>query len=90
MATKEKQTEMTKGYPIFEWRPGISITEKGNNRQSEENEIYSTHEENNDDNITENGEEEEIIEEETYEYEHTSDRENDPSKNLIKNKDQNE
>ena len=26
LATNEKQPEMTKGHPIFEWSPGILIT----------------------------------------------------------------
>ena len=34
-STKEKHPEMTKGYPIFEWIPGISITDKDNKTQSE-------------------------------------------------------
>ena len=55
-ATKQKQPEITKGYTIFEWSPGIPITDKDNKTQSEEDEIYSTHEDENDDDITENGE----------------------------------
>ena len=46
---------MTKGYPIFEWSPGIPITDKYNETKSEEDEIYSTHEDENNDDITENG-----------------------------------
>ena len=61
---------MTKGYPIFEWIPGILITEKYDKTQSEEDEISSTNENKHDDNITENGEYEESTEEETYEDEH--------------------
>ena len=49
---------MTKGYPIFEWSPGIPIKDKYNKTQSEEDEIYSTHEDKHNDDITENGEEE--------------------------------
>ena len=33
LATKEKNTQMTKGYPIFEWIPGILITEKDDETQ---------------------------------------------------------
>ena len=44
LATKENQPEITKGYPIFEWRPGIPITEKYEETQSEEDEISSIHE----------------------------------------------
>ena len=87
LATKYKQTEMTKGYPIFEWIPGIPITDKYNRTQSEEDEISSTHEDEHGDDITENEEEEEIIEEYIYEDEHPSDRESDPSNNIIKNQD---
>ena len=65
---------MIKGYPIFEWIPGIPITYKDNQKLSEEDEIYSTNEENHDDDITENGEYEEIIKEKTYEDEQPSDR----------------
>ena len=43
---------MTKEYRIFEWSPGISITEKDDETQSEEDEISSTHEDENDDYIT--------------------------------------
>ena len=74
LATKEKQPEMTKVYSIFKWIPGIPITDKDYDTQSEEDEISSTHEYEHDDDITENGEEEEIIEEDTYEDEHPSDR----------------
>ena len=80
---------MTKGYPIFEWIPGIPITDKDDETQSEEDEISSTHEDEHDDGITENGEDEENIEEETYEDGHPSERENYPSNVIIKNQDQN-
>ena len=90
MVTKEKQPEMTKGYPIFEWIPGIQITDQCDKAQREEEEISSKHEDNHDDDITENGEEEEIIEEDIYEDEHPSDRYNYPSNNVIKNQDQND
>ena len=80
---------MTKGYPIFEWSPGIPITYKDDDTQSEEDEIFSKHEDQNNDDITENGEGEESIEEETYEDDHPSERENDLSNNIIKNQDQN-
>ena len=53
---------MTKGYPNFEQSPGIPITDKDYQTQSEGNEISSTHEDEHDDDITENGEEKEIIE----------------------------
>ena len=49
---------MTKGYPIFEWSPGITITDKDNETQSEEDEISSTHEDEHDYDITESGEDE--------------------------------
>ena len=78
---------MTKGYPIFEWSPGIPITEKDDKTQSEGDEISSSHEDEHDYDITENGKEEESIEEETYEDEHPPDRENNPSNNIIKNQD---
>ena len=81
---------MTKGYPIFEWSPGIPITDKYNETQSEEDEIYSTHEDKNDDDITENGEDIEIIKEETHKDEHPSDRENDPGNNIIKSQERND
>ena len=90
MATNEKQPEMTKGYPIFEWSEGVPITEKYNKTQSEEDEISSTHEDKQDDDITENREDEERIKEETYKDEHPSDRENEPSNNIITNQDQND
>ena len=61
---------MTKGYPIFEWIPGIPITEKYDKTQSEEDEISSTNEDKHDDNITENGKYEESTEEDTYVDEH--------------------
>ena len=54
LETKEKQPEMTKGYPIFEWIPGITIKDKYDETQSEEDEIYSTHEDEHDDEIPEN------------------------------------
>ena len=78
-----------RGYPIFKWIAGIPIIDKDDDTQSEEYEIYSTHEDEHDDDITENGEDEESIEEETYEDEHPSDRENYPSNDIIKNNDQN-
>ena len=46
---------MTKGYQIFELSPGITITDKDDETQSKEYEIYSTHEDKHDDDITENG-----------------------------------
>ena len=58
---------MTKGYSIFEWIPGIPITDKDNKTQNEEDEISSTHEDEHEDYITENGEDKEITKEETYE-----------------------
>ena len=56
--TNEKQPEMSKGYPIFEWRPSIPITDKYDETQSEENEISSTHKDEHNDEIIENGEDE--------------------------------
>ena len=35
LATKDKHPEMTKGYPIFEWIPGIPITDKDDETQNE-------------------------------------------------------
>ena len=35
LATEKKQPEMIKGYPIFEWIPGIPITDKDDETQSE-------------------------------------------------------
>ena len=64
LTTKEKQLEMTKGYQIFEWVPGIPITDKDDKTQSEEDEISSKHEDEHYDYITENGEYGESIEEE--------------------------
>ena len=52
LATKEKHPEMTKRYPIFECIPGTPITDKDNKTQSEEDEIYETHEYKHDDDIT--------------------------------------
>ena len=49
---------MTKGYTIFEWIPGIPITDKDYQTQNEYNEIVSTHEDENDNEINKNGEEE--------------------------------
>ena len=34
---------MTKKYPIFEWIPGVSITDKDDKIQNENNEVASTH-----------------------------------------------
>ena len=53
-ATKENHPEMTKGYQIFEWIPGIPIIEKDDNTQNEDGEIASTHGYEEDDTITEN------------------------------------
>ena len=55
--TKEKQPEITEGYPIFEWRPGIPIKDKYDKTQNEDDEIVSTHVDECDDDITENVEE---------------------------------
>ena len=52
---------MTKGYPIFEWIPGIPITDKDDETQSEEDEISSIHEDKHDYDITENVEYDESI-----------------------------
>ena len=60
--TKEKQPEITKGYPIFEWIPGIPIKDKEDKTQNKDDEIVSTHEDKDDDDITENGIEVKIIE----------------------------
>ena len=81
---------MTKGYLIFEWSPGISITDEEYQKQIEEDKISSSHEDEHDDDITENGEYEESIKEETYKDEHISDRLNDPSNYIIKNQDKND
>ena len=58
---------MTKGYPIFEWIPGIPITDKDYKTQNEDNEVSSIHEDKANDDITENGGEEKNIKEDTYE-----------------------
>ena len=55
LATKERQPEMTNEYPIFECISGIPITYKYDETQSEEDEIYSTHEDKHDGDINENG-----------------------------------
>ena len=68
LATNENQPDITKGYPIFEWSPGIPITYKDDDTQSEEYEISSKHEDQNNDDINENGQGEESIEEQKYEY----------------------
>ena len=90
LATKEKHPEMTKRYTIFEWIPGILITDKDDETQSEEYGISSTHEDEHYEDITENGEYEESTEKVTYEYEHPLDKEDDPSNDIIKNQDQND
>ena len=74
--TKDKQLEMTKGYPIFEWSPGIPIEDKDDETKSEEDEIYSTHRDRHDDNITEKDDETQSEEDEissTHEDEHDDD-----------------
>ena len=43
LATKQKQTEINKGYPIFVWIPGIPITDKYEKTQNEDYDIVSTH-----------------------------------------------
>ena len=45
---------MTKSYPIFEWIPGIPISDKDDETQSEEDEISSTDEDEHDYDITVN------------------------------------
>ena len=58
LATKYKQPEITKGYPIFEWSPGIPITyQAGDEQKTEDNEIASTHGNDKDFEITKNWEE---------------------------------
>ena len=57
LATREKNTKITKGYPIFEWILGIPITYKDYKTQNKDDWIASTHEEEYNDYITENGEE---------------------------------
>ena len=56
LTTKDKKTEITKGYPIFEWIPVIPITDKDNETQNEDDNIASTHEDEKYDDITENRE----------------------------------
>ena len=56
LSTKERQPEMTKGYPIFYWSPGIPITNKDDKTKIEEDEIASTHKDKHDYDITKNGE----------------------------------
>ena len=46
---------MTKGYPIFEWIPGIPITDKDYKTQNEDNDISSTNEDEDNFDIIENG-----------------------------------
>ena len=48
---------MNKGYPIFEWIPGILITDKDNKTQNEYDEIASIHVDEERYGITINGEE---------------------------------
>ena len=48
LATKEKQPEMTKGYPLFKWIQGIPIIDKYDETQIEEDEISSTHQDEHD------------------------------------------
>ena len=47
---------MTNGYPIFEWSPGILITDKYYKAQNEDDQISSTYEDENDEDNTGNGE----------------------------------
>ena len=57
---------MTKGYPIFDWIPGIPITDRGYKTQNEHNDVSSTHEDEDNDDITENGGEVKSTKEQTY------------------------
>ena len=44
LATNENLTEMTKGYSIFEWIPGIPIKYKADGEnQNEDDDVASTH-----------------------------------------------
>ena len=79
---------MTKGYPIFEWIPGIPITDKDYKTQNEDNDISSTNEDEENDDNTENGEEAKSIKEATYKDDYSPDRENYLSDNIIKNQEQ--
>ena len=40
LATTEKQPDMTKGYPIFEWISGIPITDQANREPDNEEELF--------------------------------------------------
>ena len=65
---------MTKGYPIFEWIPGIPIIDQAyDEHQTADNEIASTYGNDDDDDITKNGEKEESIEEKAYAKEEQDD-----------------
>ena len=44
---------MTKGYPFFQWIPGILITNKDNKTQNEDGDIAPTHGDEDNDDITE-------------------------------------
>ena len=72
LATREKQPDMTKGYPIFQWSLGIPIMYQEESKL--ENEEAPLHRNEEDDDVTEyvqgeeNTEEEEYIGEEQYDY----------------------
>ena len=57
---------MTKGCPVFEWIAVISIKDKDEKTQNENNAIASIHGDKDYDGITENGEEGGKTKEETY------------------------
>ena len=82
---------MNKEYPIFEWIPGIPITDKYGRPKNKNYIIASTHGDEKDDYFTENGDEGEkknVTYNQQKKYEYPSDRENCLSGNIIKKEDQ--
>ena len=47
-STKGKNQEMTKGYPIFEWSPGIKILDQADSEPENEEAPFHINEENDD------------------------------------------
>ena len=89
MTTKEKQPEMTKGSPIFECSPGIPIIEKTTRHKVKKMKYLQDMKTSTMMTSLEMQKTKKAFEEETYEEEHPSDRENDPSNDIIKNQNQN-
>ena len=48
ISTKKKQTETTKGYPIFDWSPGITIMYQSYSKPENEESYFHRNEENDD------------------------------------------